>query len=168
MIMRAFLFIALLVLSVPSCGGDPEFLGAWRQTSLKWIKAPPEIEPPVRSAQATILYFGADHSFLLVYGTVVQSMQKESLSVGDPRVIYLGTWSQEGKTLRLAYRLVDRLINYPPRRVPGPVETKTAVIQEDAIQFDGNRLMRRTLLDADLEVEIRVWRLRHPEFLKHK
>jgi hypothetical protein len=168
MIMRAFLFIALLALSVPSYGSSPDFLGAWRQTSLKWITSPPEIEPPVRCAEATILYFGVDHSFLLVYGTVIQSMQKESLSVGDGRVVYLGTWSQEGHTLRLAYRLVDRFINYPPRRVPGPVERKTAVIEEDVIQFDGNRLKRRALLDADLEVEIRGWRLRHPEFLKTK
>lgn len=169
MLRQALLAIVMTMLCVPSFAETAEIYGAWRQTSsLEWIKSPPEIEIPVRSASAAILYFGSGHVFVLVHGWVIQQEGREALSVGDPRTVYLGTWSQDGETLRLTYRLVDRMINYPPSPIPGPVKTGTAVVGKTMIRFDHKRFARKPQLDADLLQEIGSLRFRFPQYFKHK
>jgi|SRR5215831_16925683 len=146
-----FLFAFLFALSAPSYGQTKEFLGAWLETPLKWTKVPAELQRKERYAQAAVLYFGSDHSFAMVYGTILKGSRWESLSRGDGQVVYLGKWNQEGATLHVEYRLVSRTVRKEGEMLPGPIQTEEAAIKNDALSFGKMRFHRDLRLDSDLQ-----------------
>lgn len=60
--------------------GTPATRGAWRQSNVKWKKPPAELQLKQRYAEATLLYFGSNHEFSLVYTTVIQGLKSEVVS----------------------------------------------------------------------------------------
>lgn len=142
-----FLFSALSTASFCQTLGAR---GAWRQTPLKWTKPPAELQLKQRLAEAALVYFGPDHGFVMVYGTVIQGPQSEGLSRGDGQVVYLGSWSQHGDGFSVEYRLVSRTVRKEGEPLPGPVRKAKAIVRDRTLLFGGLRFHRDLRLDSDL------------------
>ena len=74
----------------------------------EWINAPAELNARLQTGQAAILYFGADHSFAIIY-CVVNRVPKQyvTISHGDGQVVYLGKWAAAGDQVSATYRLTS-------------------------------------------------------------
>src|SRR5438270_2311378 len=82
--------------------------GTWVETDVRWLRPPAKLDYlHEHYAEAGILYFVADHQFLLVYGTVIKQPDSETFSHGDGRVVFLGTWQVHGSSLRVHYQLIE-------------------------------------------------------------
>ena len=143
-----FVFVVSLIASAQSQTAQPT--GAWRESSLKWTKPPAELQLNERSAQAGLLYFGPNNQFALVYGIVIQGPSWETLSHGDGRTVYLGTWKFEKDVLRVEYRLISRTVLRENEKLPGPVEKKTLQLNGGVILFERTRFQRDNRLDDQL------------------
>jgi hypothetical protein len=150
MIRSAFLFGILLLFIAPLQGQTPQVSGAWRESSVKWTKPPAELQLDERSAQAGLLYFGPNSQFALIYGTVIQGANWETLSHGDGRVVYLGTWTLDGTVLRVEYRLVSRTVLKGGERLPGPILKKTIQSKGGILLLDRTCFQREKRLDDQL------------------
>jgi hypothetical protein len=150
MIKLTVLFAVLLVFIAPLHGQSFQVSGAWCESSVKWTKPPAELHLDERSAQAGLLYFGSNNQFALIYGTVIQGANWETLSHGDGRVVYLGTWTLEGTVVRVEYRLVSRTIHKESERLPGPLEKKTIHSKGKVLILDKAHFHRETRLDDQL------------------
>ena len=150
MIRSAFLFGILLLLIAPLRGQTVQVFGAWRESSVKWTRPPAELHLDERTAQTGLLYFGPDNQFALIYGTVIQGATWETLSHGDGRVVYLGTWTLDGTALRVGYRLVSRTVLKEGEKLPGPIEKKTIQPKGGGLFLDRMRFQREKGLDDQL------------------
>jgi hypothetical protein len=150
MIKSSVLFAFLLVFITPLHGQSSQVSGAWCESSVKWTKPPAELHLDERSAQAGLLYFGPNNQFALIYGTVIQGANWETLSHGDGRVVYLGTWTLEGTVVRVEYRLVSRTIRKDGEKLPGPFEKRSIQSKGEVLIFDRARFHRETRLDDQL------------------
>jgi hypothetical protein len=103
-----------------------------------------------RLAEVGLLYFSPNNQFALVYGTVIQRATSETLSQGDGRVIYLGTWKFDGSAVRVEYRLVSRTVPEEGEKLPGPVEEKTLRWRGGILLFDKTMFKRDKRLDDQL------------------
>jgi hypothetical protein len=122
--------------------------GAWLRSDIKWSKAPKEINPKLQYAPTGIIYFGADHTFALVYATVNRVPDEyEVISNGDGQEIYLGTWNAAGSALALKYRLVERTVRLLGEALPGPTKEETARQIGSVIVFRGHSFRRSSALD---------------------
>jgi len=151
MILR-YLCISLCLLggaSVKAQVASPS--GAWRQTNVTWTKPPAELELKQRSASAAMLYFSPDHRFVLLYGLVIQSPTSEAISVGDGRVVYLGTWSFNGKSLHVEYHLVSRTVAKEGETLPGPVLNEDIQPRGGTLLFKKDHFKRDEKLDSEME-----------------
>jgi hypothetical protein len=150
MIKSTVLFAFLSMFIAPLHGQISQVSGAWCESNVKWTKPPVELHLDERSAQAGLLYFGPNNQFALIYGTVIQGGNWETLSHGDGRVVYLGTWTLEGTVVRVEYRLVSRTIHKEGEKLPGPLEKKSIPSKGEVLIFDGARFRRETRLDGQL------------------
>lgn len=150
---KAALFSAalwpLVMLAVAQPIKAPE--GAWLQDGVKWSKAPEEINPKLTSGPAAIAYFGADHTFALIYATVnrVQG-EYEIICNGCGQVVYSGSWELAEKTIRVKYRLISRTVRIAGEQLPGPVKEDSAKVEGDAVVFRGHSFHRSTALNANV------------------
>jgi hypothetical protein len=125
--------------------------GAWLQDGTKWYKAPKEINAKLTSGRATILYFGPDHTFSLIYATVNRVLgEYEVICNGCGQVVYSGTWEVVEKAIKVKYRLVTRTVQVPGEQLPGPLKEETARIDGDAVKFLGRSFHRSAELDANV------------------
>lgn len=128
--------------------------GAWRQTNVTWKKPPAELELKERYAEARILYFSPDQRFVLLGGTVIQNPKSEAISVGDGRVVYLGTWRQTGNSLQVEYRLVSRTVAEDGEMLPGPLQSESVRIRGSALRLQKARFRRDEKLDDELKATL--------------
>ncbi len=150
MIKSTVLFAFLSIFITPLHGQIPQISGAWCESNVKWTKPPSELHLDERSAQAGLLYFGPNNQFALIYGTVIQGANWETLSHGDGRVVYLGTWTLDGTVLRIEYRLVSRTVLKEGERLPGPILKKTIQSKGGILLLDRTRFQREKRLDDQL------------------
>jgi hypothetical protein len=156
MIKLCIVLTFLLALVIPSSSQTPPVLGAWRQESLRWIKAPAELHEQERSAEAALLYFGSDHRFALVYGTINQGTSWETLSHGDGQTVYLGTWVLDGPSILIDYQMVSKTFLREGDSLPGPKLKKTIQLRKRGdLLFDTVRFTRDTRLDDQLLAVLR-------------
>jgi hypothetical protein len=151
MIKHIILYVLLCTLGTATYHQTPEFLGAWLETPLKWTKPPAVFQLNEHVAEAAVLYFGSDHHFVVVYGTVIRHPQSEGLSRGDGRVVHLGTWKQEGTKLYVEYRLASRTVQKEGETLPGPTQTDEIVIKDGTLLFQKMRFRPELLLNGDLQ-----------------
>lgn len=147
-------YIALLLLllggaSVKAQVAQPS--GTWLQTKLVWKKPPPELELKERYAEAAVLYFSPDHRLVVLYATVIQGATSEVISGGDGQVVYLGTWSLNGKSLHVEYRLVSRTVAKVGETLPGPVLSGDIPSTGGTLLFMEERFKRDEKLDNELK-----------------
>lgn len=128
--------------------------GAWQQSNLVWKKPPAELGLKERYAEARILYFSPDQRFVLLAGTVIQGPASEAISVGDGRVVYLGTWKLTGNSLQVEYRLVSRTVAEEGETLPGPVHSEAVRVGGGALQFQKDRFRRDEKLDHELKATL--------------
>jgi hypothetical protein len=147
---RGTIFFLLCLLSAPLQSQEPSVLGAWRQSGVKWKKPPAELHLKQRYAESGILYFGANHEFAVMYGTVIHGPNAEGVSHGDGRVVYLGTWNAEGTALRVKYQLVSRTVLMANEAMPGPMQMGEIHIKKGALLFDKMLFHRDRRLDNEL------------------
>jgi hypothetical protein len=126
--------------------------GAWCQTNLTWKKPPSELGLKERYAEAAVLYFSPDQRFVLLYGTVIQGPTSESISGGDGRVVYLGTWKLTGSALYVEYRLVSRTVAKEGEALPGPVQREDLRRRDRTLLFQKDRFGREGRLDDEFKV----------------
>jgi hypothetical protein len=150
MMKSGLLFVFLSSLTIPSHGQTAQVPGCWRQDKIKWTKPPAELHLNERFAEAGLLYFGPNNQFALVYGTVIQGPTSETLSNGDGRVVYLGTWKFDGSVVLVEYRLVSRTVLKEGEILPGPIEEKTLQWRGGILLFDKTRFQRDKRLDDQL------------------
>lgn len=157
--LRLYLCISLSLLgraSVTAQAAPP--VGAWRQSNLTWKKPPAELELKERYAEAAILYFSPDQKFVLLYGTVFQGSTSQTISGGDGRVVYFGTWKLTGNSLHVEYRLVSRTVAKEGETLPGPVQSEDVRVRGSTLLFQKNRFTRDEKLDGDDEFKITLER----------
>ena len=151
---RRTIFFLLCLLSAPLPGQTPLFLGSWLQGGIKWNKPPAELNYLKQHyAESAILYFGPNHEFVLVYGTVIRNPHSEGLSRGDGRVVYLGTWNAAGTVLRVKYQLVSRTVSKANEAIPGPmlmgeIQIKRGALLFEKMQFHGDGRLNKDLRDT--------------------
>jgi hypothetical protein len=143
-----FFFLSLLI--VPLNGQTAQVSGSWIESGIKWTKPPAELQLKERSAEAGLLYFGPNNQFAFVYGTVIQGAKWETLSHGDGRVVYLGTWKLDGSTLRVEFRLVSRTVSKENETLPGPIEKRTIQLNGGVLLFESMRFRLDHRLDDQL------------------
>jgi hypothetical protein len=163
MILR-YLCIALCLLGGASLNAQvapPS--GAWRQANVTWAKPPAELELKQRSASAAVLYFNADHRFVLLYGLVIQGPASEGISVGDGRVVYLGTWNLNGQSLHVEYRLVSRTVAKEGETLPGPVLSEDIKWRGGTFRFKRDRFKRDEKLDDEFKAILQGESARQPK-----
>jgi hypothetical protein len=129
-------------------------MGAWRQTNVGWKKPPAELQLKERYAEAAVLYFSPNQSFILVYATVIQSPTSETISGGDGRVVYFGTWKLTGNSLHVEYRLVSRTVAKAGETLPGPVQSEDVRVRGRTLFFQKDSFGRDEKLDGDDEFKI--------------
>lgn len=151
MIRGAAGILSLVLFAPHSCGQRSQFTGAWLENPTKWSQPPPELELKERFTEAALVYFREDHNFLLIYATVIRGPSSEVVSRGDGRVIYIGTWSQNGPTLRVEYRLVDRTVLTKGESLPGPTQVADARLKDGALLFDKMRFRPDARLSKELQ-----------------
>ncbi len=147
---RGAVFFLLCLLSAPLQSQEPAFLGAWRQSGIKWTKPPAELYLKECSAESAILFFDANHEFVFLYGTLIQNPTSEGVSHGDGQVVYLGTWATDGTTLHVKYQLVSRTVSKSNETMPGPMETGEIQIKKNALLFEKMQFHGDRRLDNDL------------------
>jgi hypothetical protein len=147
---RGTIFFLLCLLSAPLQSQDPSFLVSWRQSGVKWKRPPAELHLKERYAESAVLYFDANHEFVLVYGTVIQGPKAEGLSHGDGRVVYFGTWRADGAVLHVRYQLVSRTISKSNETMPGPMQMGEIQIKNGSLLFEGMLFHRDRRLENDL------------------
>ena len=125
--------------------------GAWRQTNVTWKKPPAELKSNERYAEAAVLYFSPDRRFVLLYGTVLQRPTSETISGGDGRVVFLGTWKLTGNSLHVEYRLVSRTVAKEGETLPGPIQSEDVRVRGSTLSFQKDRFGRAEKLDEDLK-----------------
>jgi len=125
--------------------------GAWLQTDVRWEKPPAELELNERYAEARVLYFGPGQRFVLLGGTVIRSRTSETISGGDGRVVYLGTWKVTGNSIHVDYRLVSRTVAVEGERLPGPLQSEDIRVTGPTLVFRKARFERDEKLDGDEE-----------------
>jgi len=131
--------------------------GAWRQQSIAWGDAPPELEEDERQGQAAILYFGPDHQFALIYASVIQMPSKciEHVSVGDGQVVYLGKWKLDSGGVSVNYQLVSRTIQIKGEHIPGAFVTGLIRFKNSTLSFQNETFERDRMLDEDVRTVVR-------------
>jgi hypothetical protein len=136
--------------------------GTWIETNVRWSKPPAELDYlHEHYAEAGILFFGADHQFLLVYGTVIKQPDSESFSQGDGRVVFLGTWQVHGSFLRVRYQLIERTVAREGEQIPGPMLSAEILVKGADLMFDRKRFDRDARLDHDLKAILAGSTARH-------
>ena len=128
--------------------------GAWRQTNVTWKKPPAELESNERYAEAAVLYFSSDQRFILLYGTVRQRPTSETISGGDGRVVFFGTWKLTSSSLHVEYRLISRTVAKEGEALPGPVQSEDIRVSSSTLFFQKDRFSRNEKLDGDDEFKI--------------
>jgi hypothetical protein len=98
-----------------------------------------------------VLYFNPDHKFVLLYGLVIQGPISERLSVGDGRVVYLGTRDLNGKSVHVEYRLVSRTVAKEGETLPGPVLSEVIQSRSGTLQFKKDVFKRDEKLDDEFK-----------------
>jgi hypothetical protein len=136
--------------------------GTWVETDVGWLRPPAELDYlHEHYGEAGILFFGADHRFLLVYGTVIKQPGSESFSHGDGRVVFLGTWQVHGSSLRVHYQLVERTVARGGEQIPGPMLSADILMKGADLMFDRKRFDRDARLDHDLKAILEGSTARH-------
>jgi hypothetical protein len=107
-----------------------------------------------RYAEAAILYFSPDQRFVLLYGTVIQGPTSETISGGDGRVVYLGTWKLTDNLLHVEYRLISRTVAKEGEMLPGPVQSENVQVRGNTLLFQKDHFARDEKLDGDDEFKI--------------
>jgi len=153
-------FLLLCLLVVASQGQHSRVSGSWRQSGIKWTKAPTELHLKQRYAESAVLYFGASHDFALVYASVIQGPRSEVLSRGDGQVVYLGTWRPDGPTLHLEYQLISRTVSKSGETLPGPRQKGDVQIKNGTLLFEKMGFQRDPRLDDDLRAILQGERAR--------
>jgi hypothetical protein len=136
---KMFLLLVLIFLPSLAVRSDTNFLdGAWLQDDVKWVNAPPDINPQLQSGSAAVLYFGKDQTFALIYCTVGREPKKYmTISHGDPQNLFLGKWETRGENILVEYRLVSRTIHtIPKEELPGPIQHATMKVSHNILSFD--------------------------------
>lgn len=125
--------------------------GAWLQDSIIWRDAPRDINPQLQSGEVTVLYFGKDQRFALIYG-IVGRVRNDYMTIshGDPRGVFLGKWQVNGEEIDLEYRLMDRTIRVTGETLPGPIEKATIKTFDGTLAFRGKTFRRATGLDQSV------------------
>lgn len=138
--------------------------GSWLETGVRWQKPPAELSYlHEQFAEAGILFFAANHRFLLVYGTVLRQPNNETLSQGDGRVVYIGTWKTDGSRLRVEYQLVERTVRREGEQIPGPMLTASLQTSSGHLILEGKRFERDARLDPDLRAILEGSAARHAQ-----
>lgn len=151
MIARLVPLLILLIVNGCSKRDSGPSAGAWILDGVSWLAAPKEINPRLQSARAEILYFGADHTFSLIYARVNRVPKEyKVVSNGDGQVIYLGTWATNGVNIDLNFRLVERTVRLPGENLPGPAMNETAQLKATSILFRGHSFSRDGALDSSV------------------
>jgi len=148
---RVVALVILLIISGCSKQDSGPSAGAWIRNDASWVAPPKEINPRLQSAPAAILYFGADHTFSLIYARVNRVPKEyEVISNGDGQEIYLGTWTTNGVNIDLKFRLVERTVRSPGENLPGPALAETAQLKAAGIVFRGHSFSRDAELDSSV------------------
>jgi hypothetical protein len=136
----------------PCFGRVPSISGAWREARVKWTKPPAELHLNERQGESSILYFASDHRFMLLYASVIQGPNTETISHGDGQVVFLGTWQMDGGILRADFRLVSRTVSLEGESLPGPIQKETILLGGTALTLRRKRFLRDTRLDHELSM----------------
>jgi hypothetical protein len=147
------LLLALL-LTLPITSESPSISGAWLQSEVKWNKPPAELHLKQQYAESAVLYFGVNHKFALVYGTVIRSANSEGLSHGDGRVVYLGKWEIVSGTVRVTYHLVSRTVRIANEALPGPTQMRELENTNGTLVFNAMQFHRESGLDQDMRATV--------------
>ena len=124
--------------------------GAWLRDGVEWTKAPEGMNPHLKLGDAQILYFGKDHTFLIIYCVIYRApKQGEVISHGDPRDVYLGKWEVRGDDIIVKYRLVGRTVRIKGEELPGPVQHSSIKVSRDILYLEKNSFRRAEGLDKD-------------------
>lgn len=150
--MKRVLLLALTL--VPLCAAAPRTMpssGAWLQDGIRWRNAPKDINPRLQWGEASVLYFGEDHKFALISCIVIRVPNEyTTISHGDPRGVFLGTWEVDADRIDVRYRLVDRTIRVIGEKLPGPFEKATIKSSGGVLVFQGKTFRRATGLDQSV------------------
>lgn len=114
-----------LLWELSASGFSPE--GTWLQQDVQWKEVPAE-EGKAQGGTGTLIYFASDHSLGIINGWLTRAATRLSISNGDPRQVYKGTWSVDGKTIVLRTRLVETTILQKGGAPPGPMLSQQAAI----------------------------------------
>ncbi len=105
--------LVLLALALaPHPGGQPRVP---HQPLLRiqgeWVSPPPEIENPIRTAPATLVLFRANGEYVEHHFWIIEQSDKQaSMSAGDPHVVVVGTWRQDGSRILATRERVARTV----------------------------------------------------------
>jgi len=133
--------------------GDPDLpSGAWLETHLKWNHPSSSINPQLEASQATILYFGEDHSFAKLMCVVVRvSGEPAAIKDDDGIVLWRGQWSADRKGIAVTHEfVVPRPEHWPEGPVMGPAIEHTIIRRShDQLSFAEMKFERASELDDD-------------------
>lgn len=138
----------------PPATHSPDIAGAWLSKPLQWTYPPKAAGLHERQAPAALLYFDADHDFVLLYASVIQQNHKYTISVGDGEHWYFGTWSGSGKIWRAEYRLVDESIHAPGHVIRGSFEPHALSFEGKTLKLDQTKFERVPELDEKMKSEL--------------
>ncbi len=127
--------------------------GAWVQEDVKWAKAPHSVVPHAEAGDAQVLYFGKDQTFALIECVLNRTAKgRETISAGDGQAIYAGSWSSEGESVGVSYRLISRTVGKVGEALPGPMQQASIKKIGEGEMVMGERKFRRAK-DLDEEAE---------------
>jgi hypothetical protein len=145
-----------LFCSTPAIGAQV-LDGAWLQNNIKWVTAPPDVNPNLHCGQAIILFLGTDHTFSLIYATVNRVPKKyEVISEGDGQVVFIGTWQSSGENFIVKYRLVSRTVQVAGEALPGPIKQDRIRKTLSGLMFEQNTFHRSVALDVSVRDVVKV------------
>jgi hypothetical protein len=139
-----FAFLPTLALGL----NERQVQGAWMEDGTRWIKAPPDVNSHLETSEAEILYFGQDHTFVIIHCFVNRvPNQYETISHGDGQVVYRGRWNATGDNIDVEYRLVSRTAQIKGETLPGPIQRATIKTPHKILTFERKNFHRTPGLD---------------------
>jgi hypothetical protein len=131
--------VAILVVCAFGCGqptGLKQCLPrqqAWLPSELKWQKPLPDMD--LETAEATLLAFHNDGSFVMVRCLLNRTRKGLNISIGDGLSMFEGTWTmQRGSEIEVMYSLAERI----PRVVNRPTEKGRASSERAVLSSSGD------------------------------
>jgi hypothetical protein len=131
-------------------GSSP--IGVWRQANLKWKQTPSVRNEKIQSADGRVLYFRSDHAFSFIEGTISRGSNWEWISSKHERSIYIGTWTANGNSIRVVFRLVSRGLESKKETLFGPLQTEDVSFGERTLLFRSLQFEPSNGLENDLQV----------------